>query len=182
MKFEALNIAGAYKITPKKLGDNRGAFARVYCAESFEANGLNTNWVQMNTSISTETGTVRGLHYQRPPFAEIKLVRCVRGKVFDVFTDIREGSPTFGKTCSVILDSDALEMAYIPMGCAHGFQTLTDHVEMHYMHSEFYKPDLEAGLKLDDPELGIKWPLAFASISERDKTHPPLKTTEPIKL
>ena len=119
MIFEPLNINGAYKITPQKLGDNRGAFARVYCAETFAAQGFNTEWVQMNTSINARKGTVRGLHFQRPPYAEIKLVRCVRGRILDMFVDLRDGSSTFGTVCQVTLDSDALETVYIPCGlCA----------------------------------------------------------------
>ncbi len=182
MKIELLNIDGAYKITPNKLGDSRGAFARVYCSDIFAAHGLNTHWVQMNTSINAVQGTVRGLHYQLPPYAEIKLVRCVRGKVFDVFVDLRHGSRTFGQTCTLVLDSDALETVYIPQGCAHGFQTLTDDVELHYTHSAFYNPEHEAGLRFNDPALQIEWPLPFAAISERDKKHPSLETTEPITL
>ena len=182
MNIKPLKIEGAYKITPNKLGDNRGAFARVYCDKIFQAHNLNTSWVQMNTSINAQKGTVRGLHYQKPPFAEIKLVRCVRGEVFDVFVDLRKNSKTYGKTCCLSLNSDALEAVYIPAGCAHGFQTLTDNVELHYSHSQFYKPEYEAGLRLDDPTLEIKWPLPFSEISERDKIHPLLKTTEPIIL
>lgn len=182
MKFEPLTIDGAYKITPDKLGDSRGAFARVYCAEEFSARGLNVDWVQMNTSINATKGTVRGLHFQRPPFAEIKLVRCVRGRVMDVFLDLRKDSPSFGVVCGVVLDSDALEAVYIPAGCAHGFQTLADDVEMHYCHSEPYKPEYEGAVNLSDPALAIDWPLPISNISARDKSHPLFSTIEPINL
>ena len=182
MKIEPLNIDGAYKITPKKIGDNRGAFSRLFCADVFEQNGLNTHWVQMNTSQNRKKGTVRGLHYQRSPHAEIKLVRCVRGKVFDVIVDLRKSSPSYGTACSLTLDSDTFETGYIPQGCAHGFQTLTDDVELHYMHSEFYTPEYEAGIQLNDPALDIDWPLPFTVISERDKTHPMINRVEPIIL
>ena len=182
MRFESLAIDGAYKITPKKLGDNRGAFARVYCAEEFSARGLNTDWVQMNTSINATKGTVRGLHFQRPPYAEIKLVRCVHGRVLDVFVDLRKNSPSFGKTCTVILNSDALESVYIPAGCAHGFQTLTRDVELHYCHSQPYNPKYEAAVNLTDPTLSIDWPLPVSNISDRDLNHPPFTSTEPIVL
>jgi dTDP-4-dehydrorhamnose 3,5-epimerase len=182
MKFEPLNIEGAYKITPRKMGDNRGAFARVYCAEEFAKRGLNTGWVQMNTSINAVKGTVRGLHFQRPPYAEVKLVRCVRGRVLDVFLDLRKDAASFGRVCSVLLDSDALETVYIPAGCAHGFQTLTDDVEMHYCHSEPYKPEYEAAVNISDPALAIDWPLSVSSISDRDQNHPLFATIEPITL
>lgn len=182
MKIEPLSIAGAYKISPQKIGDERGSFSRVYCEDIFRQNGLNTNWVQMNTSRNREKGTVRGLHYQRPPCAEVKLVRAVRGTVFDVFVDLRQGSSSFGTACCVTLESDGFEMVYIPQGCAHGFQTLSDDVELHYMHSAVYAPKYEAGLDLTDPALNIRWPLPFAVVSDRDKTHPSLATTEPIIL
>ncbi|MFK5997133.1 MAG: dTDP-4-dehydrorhamnose 3,5-epimerase [Rhodobacterales bacterium] len=182
MNFEPLTINGAYKITPKKLGDNRGAFARVYCAETFAAHGLNTEWVQMNTSINAAKGTLRGLHFQRPPHAEIKLVRCVRGRVCDVFVDLRKTSPDFGKVCTVTLDSAALETVYIPAGCAHGFQTLTDDVELHYCHSQPYHPEHEGAVNPTDPALAINWPLPVSIISERDKNHPAFATIEPIIL
>ncbi len=182
MIFEPLAIHGAYKITPEKRGDNRGAFARVYCAKEFAAHGLNTEWVQMNTSINAAKGTLRGLHFQRPPYAEIKLVRCVQGRVFDVFLDLRKDSPDFGKVCAVTLDSVALETVYIPAGCAHGFQTLTDNVELHYCHSQPYQPDCEAAVNPTDPTLSIAWPLPITTISERDQAHPPFATIEPITL
>jgi len=182
MIFEPLNINGAYKITPKKLGDNRGAFARVYCAETFAAQGLNTEWVQMNTSINAQKGTVRGLHFQRPPYAEIKLVRCVRGRILDVFVDLRKGSCDFGCVCAVPLDSETLDSVYIPAGCAHGFQTLTDDVELHYCHSQPYQPDYEGAVNLSDPTLAINWPLPITTISERDRFHPPFATIESIIL
>lgn len=180
MKIEPLSIEGAFKITPKNISDSRGAFARLFCAEKFAQNGLNTSWVQMNASQNREKGTVRGLHYQRPPYAEIKLVRCTRGIVFDVFVDLRKNSPSFGYACQVTLDSNAFETVYIPVGCAHGFQTLTDDVELHYMHSEFYSPQHEAGIRLTDPQLSINWPLPFGVISARDQSLPLFKTIEPI--
>lgn len=182
MKFEPLSIEGAFKITPKKIGDNRGAFARVYCQEEFAKHGLNTDWVQMNTSFNAAKGTVRGLHFQRPPFAEIKLVRCVKGSVLDVFVDLREGSKDYGKVCTVTLDGGAMETAYIPAGCAHGFQTLTENAELHYCHSSSYHPASEGGVNPCDPDLSIQWPLPISSISERDKMHPPFKSITPVSL
>ncbi|QIE45260.1 dTDP-4-keto-6-deoxy-D-glucose epimerase [Pseudohalocynthiibacter aestuariivivens] len=182
MKFTALDIEGAYQITPERRGDSRGAFARVYCADEFATRDLNTNWVQMNTSISATKGTVRGLHFQHPPFAEIKLVRCVRGRVLDVFVDLRAGSLSFGRTCAVTLDGHALESVYIPAGCAHGFQTLTDDVELHYCHSQPYAPAAEGAISASDPTLAIAWPLPITVMSERDANHPPFTSIEPIDL
>tara|TARA_B110000259_G_C13818328_1_gene323628 strand:- start:27 stop:575 length:549 start_codon:yes stop_codon:yes gene_type:complete len=180
MKIEALNIDGAFKISPEKIGDERGGFARLYCSEIFKKNALNTIWLQMNTSINNQKGIIRGLHYQLMPFQEIKLIRCIRGKVFDVIVDLRKSSKTFGKTVSLILDSNSLDTVYVPQGCAHGFQTLTNHVEMHYVHSELYNPEYEAGLYYNDPALKIKWPLPVTTISDRDKHHPLLNNIENI--
>lgn len=180
MKIEPLSIDGAFKITPQNIGDSRGSFSRLFCAEIFAQNGLNTSWVQMNASQNRKKGTVRGLHYQTPPYAEIKLVRCTRGRVFDVFVDLRKNSPSFGYSCQVTLDSNAFETVYIPIGCAHGFQTLTDDVELNYMHSAVYSSENEAGVWLNDPHLSINWPLPFSVISERDENLPLFNTIEPL--
>ena len=182
MNFEPLDIQGAFKISPNMIGDNRGAFARVFCADAFAAKGLQTNWVQMNTSISVNKGTVRGLHFQRAPHCEVKLVRCVSGKIMDFILDIRAGSPTFGVVCGVPLDARKMEMLHVPTGCAHGFQTLTENVELHYSHSEFYTPSHEEGVCILDPDLNLELPLAVSEMSERDKPHPTLKDTRPIQL
>lgn len=182
MIVEPLDIAGAFKITPKKLGDDRGAFARVYCADVFAEHGLNTGWLQMNTSRTSPAGVVRGLHFQRPPFAEIKLVRCVQGKVFDVFVDLRPTSESFGQVATVELDGDTLDSVYIPAGCAHGFQTLTDTAELHYCHSQPYRPDFEDGVDLRDPDLAIPWPLPITHMSQRDTAHKPFKSVAPVLL
>lgn len=182
MKFEPLNIKGAFKITPQQHSDRRGAFARVYCADEFAKQGLNTQWMQMNTSINATKGTVRGLHFQRQPFSEIKLVRCVRGQILDVFVDLRKGSEDFGKICMVTLDGDLMESVYIPAGCAHGFQTLSDDVELHYCHSALYSPAHEGAINIADETLAIAWPLPIINMSDRDKNHPSLTTIEPISL
>ena len=180
MKFDPLAIDGAYKITPRKLGDARGAFARVYCEDMFREHGLNTNWVQMNSSINVQKGQVRGLHFQRSPHAEIKLVRCVLGKIHDVIVDLRAGSSTYGKSCSLILDSENLEMIYIPKGFAHGFQILTDKAILHYSHSDAYAPNFEGGVSVLDTNLSIDWPLPIENLSQRDRSFPMLKELEPI--
>ncbi|MFC4214812.1 dTDP-4-dehydrorhamnose 3,5-epimerase [Pseudophaeobacter arcticus] len=182
MKIMPLSIAGAYHIVPEKRGDNRGAFARLFCTDRFDAAGLNTKWVQMNLSRSSQQGTVRGLHFQRPPFSEIKLVRAVTGRVYDVVVDLREGSKTYGAHCGVTLDSDQMDTLYIPQGCAHGFQTLTDNVELHYMHSAPYAPDHEDGVRFDDPTLAIRWPLSVTETSPRDRALPLLSDMKPLIL
>jgi dTDP-4-dehydrorhamnose 3,5-epimerase len=126
----------------------------------------------MNHSYTTKKGTVRGMHYQLPPYREIKMVRCVRGKVFDVIIDIRRSSDTFRQWFGVELSPAAMNMLYIPEGFAHGFQTLADDSELLYHHSEFYTPNAEGGIRFDDPSVNIKWPLEVTSVSERDLNHP----------
>lgn len=182
MKIEPLKILGAFRISPKKIQDNRGIFGRMFCAKEFENYGMNTQWVQMNTSISSDRGTVRGLHYQRPPHSEIKLVRCVRGKIIDIILDLRKKSPSYGCICSIKLDSKNMDMLYIPDGCAHGFQALTDNVELHYCHSKFYEPQFEAGINLLDPDLAISWPLPLLNLSSKDANYPFFKKIEPLIL
>ncbi len=182
MKFEPLSIDGAFKITPEKILDDRGAFARVYCDDEFTKRGLNTRWAQMNTSLNTEKGTVRGLHFQRPPYAEAKLVRCVKGQVFDVLVDLRARSNSYGRVCAITLDGVAMESVYIPEGCAHGYQTLTEAAELHYCHSMPYHPASEGAVNLRDPELAIEWPLPIKNMSERDAAHPSFKSTTPVAI
>lgn len=182
MKITPLAIAGAYHIAPKKHGDNRGAFARLFCKDRFDALGLNTDWAQMNLSRTAQKGTLRGLHFQNPPFSEIKLVRAVIGTVYDVVVDLRDGSGTFGAHCGVELNSDQMDTLYIPHGCAHGFQTLTDNVELYYMHSTPYAPDHEGGVRFDDPALAIDWPLSVTEASPRDQALPLLSDIKPLRL
>jgi len=136
----------------------------------------------MNTSISNVKGTVRGIHYQKPPYSEIKLIRCVRGVVMDILVDLRKGSASFGIVCEVMLDSQDMEMVYIPEGCGHAFQTLTNDVELHYCHSKFYEPNYEAGINVRDPDLGINWPLPILNLSIKDQSHPSFKKTAPLVI
>ena len=136
----------------------------------------------MNTSISNIKGTVRGIHYQKPPHSEIKLIRCVRGMVIDILVDLRIESTSFGSVCEVTLDSQYMDMVYIPEGCGHGFQTLTRDVELHYCHSKFYDPNYEAGINVQDPDLGINWPLPILNLSIKDQNHPSFKKTSPLVL
>ena len=172
MNFEETPLQGSYVIKLSPINDNRGWFVRTFCRNEFEQHGLSGNWVQMNHSFTSTKGSVRGLHYQLPPFREIKLVRCIRGEAWDVIVDLRKESPTFLQTFGIKLSMDDMNMIYIPQGFAHGFQTLTDNCELIYLHSEFYQPGYEGGLRHCDPALKINWPLQVTNISDRDKNHP----------
>jgi dTDP-4-dehydrorhamnose 3,5-epimerase len=182
MNFTPLPIDGAWEITLERRGDARGWFARGYCDAEFAANGLNTAWVQCNQSFSAAPGTLRGLHFQRPPHAEIKLVRALRGRVLDVMLDLRAGSRTLGRHVAVTLDAERMNAVYIPAGCAHGFQTLTDDCELLYAHSAAYAPEAEGGVDACDPALGIEWPLPVAARSPRDAGLPPLDAVDPMLI
>lgn len=174
MKFTPLALSGAYEVTLAKHGDARGFFARIFCEEEFAQAGLNTRWVQMNMSHSTAKGTVRGLHFQRDPMAEVKLVRCLRGVVCDVIVDLRAGSKSYGRHCGVTLEATSGNAVYIPKGFAHGFQTLTPDAELQYFHSAPYAPGYEGGVNPLDPELAIDWPLPAVCVSDRDRDLPRL--------
>ncbi len=182
MKFTKLLLQGAYTIDLEKQSDERGFFARYWCQNELAEMGLDTHVVQVSNSMSRQQGTLRGLHFQRPPKAETKIVRCIRGAIWDVIVDIRAGSPTFGKWCGMELNESNRTMMYVPKGFAHGFQTLTDDVEILYLHSEFYSKENEGGLLYNDEGVGIEWPLAISEISERDKSHPILSELNPIEL
>jgi len=170
MRFEPTAIEGVSVVRRDGRGDERGRFSRLYCQRDFAAAGLNTDWVQANHSLTLGAGSVRGLHFQRPPHAETKLVSCIAGRVFDVAVDLRSGSPTYLQWAAVELDDDS--GLYIPAGCAHGFQALTDEVHLVYQHSEFYAPEMEGGVRFDDGVLGIDWPLPVATVSDRDRSFP----------
>lgn len=187
MRFDPLTLAGAYRIELDRRGDDRGFFARLFCTQEFSDHGLNTVWAQMNTSFSRETGTLRGLHFQRPPRAEAKLVRCLKGAIIDVIVDLRAGSPTYGQHAALELNDDNRSMIYIPHGFAHGFQTLAPETELLYLHSAAYSPAHEGGVHHADPDLGIAWPmpasgLPASALSDRDREFPPLNSVEPIRL
>lgn len=177
-----MSISGAFEVVPVRHGDSRGHFSRLFCAEVFGEHGLEHEWVQVNTSFSRTTGSLRGLHFQRPPSAEVKLVTCLRGAVQDIILDLRDRSATFGAWQAVRLSSDAGNLVYIPKGCAHGFQTLTDDCQMLYFHDTPYAPDAEAGVHHADPAIGIDWPLPVSEISDRDRALPPLSDVEPLRL
>lgn len=172
MKFNALPLAGLYAVDLKVLKDDRGGFARTFCKKEFEEIGHSKEFVQLNQSWNTKKGTIRGMHFQKPPFKEIKLIRCVKGAVLDVVLDIRKDSRTFLQHIAIELSEDNKTMIYVPEGFAHGFQTLADNSELIYHHTEYYVPDSEGGLRFDDPLLNIKWQLPVTVISERDKNHP----------
>ncbi|MBP6431263.1 MAG: dTDP-4-dehydrorhamnose 3,5-epimerase [Ferruginibacter sp.] len=171
MIFAETKLKGCYVIELKPFADDRGWFARTFCKEEFEKIGHYKEWVQLNHSFTKQKGSIRGMHYQVPPFAEIKLVRCIAGGVVDVVVDIRKNSPTFLQWIKVELSTQNKNMIYIPEGFAHGFQTLTDDVELIYHHSNFYKPNVEAGLNFMDAKLNINWPLPITNISDKDKQH-----------
>ncbi len=172
LKFTELKLKGAYSIEVDKLEDARGFFGRIWCKEEFEKRGLNTNLVQSNVSFSKQKGTVRGLHYQKDPHAETKLLRCTRGKVFDVIVDLREGSETYGQWASVELSAENRKMIYVPEGFAHGFMTLEDDTEVYYLVTEFYHGESEGGVRWNDPTIGIEWPLEVTAISPKDEQQP----------
>ncbi|WP_406644487.1 dTDP-4-dehydrorhamnose 3,5-epimerase [Aliisedimentitalea scapharcae] len=180
MIFDPLALSGAWEIKLQRREDDRGFFARMYCDTEFDAHGLNTTWVQMNVSMSRECGTLRGLHFQREPAAEVKVVRALRGRACDVIVDLRAGSATFGQSCSVILDQDALNAIYVPKGFAHGFQTLEPDTELQYLHSTAYAPGHEGGINPLDPALNINWPLAVSNMSDRDRNLPALQECAPL--
>jgi dTDP-4-dehydrorhamnose 3,5-epimerase len=158
MDFIATELEGAYVIELSRIGDERGFFARAFCSESFARQGLAAAFVQCNVAFNKHEGTLRGMHYQRQPHAEVKLVRCTRGAVFDVIIDLRPQSPTFTRWIGVDLTEDNQRMLYVPEGFAHGYQTLTDSSEIFYQVSRPYAPTHEAGVRWDDPVFGIRWP------------------------
>lgn len=173
MKFLPTALEGVVIVEAEPRGDERGFLARTYCEREFSALGLNTRWVQQNHTLTKTRGTIRGMHYQAMPLPEIKLVRCLAGRVLDVVVDVRSGSPTFGQWISCELTRESMKALYIPAGFAHGFQCLEDHCEMFYLMSEFYDPALARGLKWDDPDAAVAWPLPAVGLSERD-LHLPL--------
>jgi dTDP-4-dehydrorhamnose 3,5-epimerase len=172
MKFVPASLKGVYVIDLEPFADSRGWFARTYCSNEFASIGHDKEWVQLNHSFTRNKGAVRGMHYQLPPFREIKLVRCIAGAVWDVVIDIRKDSATFLQWTALELSAANKKMIYIPEGFAHGFQALTDDCELIYHHSNFYTPGAEGGIRYDDPTVAISWPLPLTDISDRDSQHP----------
>ena len=175
MKFKELSLNGAFSVEVNRLEDERGFFGRLWCAEEFRSHGLNTNLVQSNVSFSSKKGTLRGMHFQNPPFQETKLVRCTRGSVFDVIVDLRPDSPTYCKWEGLELNADKRNMIYVPEGFAHGFITLEDNCEVYYLVTEYYNKEYESGVRYNDPAFNIDWPVDVAEISAKDAIHPDFK-------
>jgi dTDP-4-dehydrorhamnose 3,5-epimerase len=169
MIFTETPLKGAYIIEPEKKEDNRGFFARTFCQKEFESYGLNPFIAQCNISLNLKKGTVRGMHYQMHPYEEEKVVWCARGAIYDVIVDLRNTSNTYKKWFGVELSEDNYKMLYIPKGFAHGFQTLKDETLIFYQMTEYYNPDYARGIRWDDAEVGIEWPLKEITMSEKDK-------------
>lgn len=172
MRFTMAALSGVWVIDPDPREDDRGRFMRAWCAREFADHALDFLPVQANMGFSVLKGTVRGMHFQGAPALEAKLVRCTRGAMFDVALDLRPESPTYGKWFSVELSAQNGRMLYVPEHCAHGYQTLEDCTEMYYMTSQFYAPDAVRGVRFDDPEFAIQWPLDAAVVSEQDRNWP----------
>lgn len=177
MKIKQTPLQDAFIIEPEPFTDKRGIFARIFCRQDLRNILHNKNIVQINHSLTRQKGAIRGMHFQRPPMAEVKMVKCLRGSVFDVIIDLRKGSPTFLKCHGETLSSENMKMMYIPEGFAHGFQTLEENCELLYLHTEFYSPEHEGGVRYNDPMINISWPLEVKDISERDKELPLLANT-----
>ena len=175
MIFHKTTLKDAWIIQPELRGDDRGSFARTMCREEFAVHGLITDYMQQNMSISKSAGTLRGMHFQREPYAEAKLVRCLRGAIFDVIVDLRPDSPTFMVHEGFELSMSDHRQLYVPPGFAHAFQTLVDEVEVSYLVSAPYTPSAEGGLRYNDPRLGISWPLPVSTISSKDASWPLLE-------
>ena len=174
MRFLETAIAGVFIVEPERHADDRGWFARTWCAEELRALGLESRLSQCSASFNHRRGTLRGLHYQAPPHAEVKLVRCTRGALFDVAVDLRPTSSTFLRWVGAELTPENGRALYIPRGFAHGFLTLEDATEVAYQISEPYSPPHARGLRFDDPRLAVRWPAEVAIIAPRDRTYPDL--------
>ena len=172
MIFTETTLKGAFIIDIERVADERGFFARSWCQREFDAHGLRTQWVQCNIAFNQHMGVLRGMHYQVPPYAEAKLVRCTMGAMYDVIIDLRPDSPTFTRWVAVELTADNRRMLYIPEGFGHGFQTLADDTEVFYQMSQFYAPKYARGVRWDDPAFKITWPEDRRIISERDRSFP----------
>jgi dTDP-4-dehydrorhamnose 3,5-epimerase len=167
MIFHQTTLESVYIIEAEKRADDRGFFARTWCKREFQAQGLHTELAQCNVAYSKARGTLRGLHYQSAPWAEAKLIRCVKGSLYDVIVDLRPQSATFKQWLGVELTADNRKMIYVPEGCANGYLTLEDNTEMFYQVSQFYTPEYERGIRFNDPLFGIQWPADIRVISEK---------------
>ncbi|MBL4757143.1 MAG: dTDP-4-dehydrorhamnose 3,5-epimerase [Rhizobiales bacterium] len=175
MIISATKIDGVFHLEVEPAADERGQFARTFCVDELSDAGIDFNILQTNISTNTIAGTLRGMHYQRDPHGEQKIVRCSRGSIFDVAVDVRPGSDTYLQWASEILSSERMNALYIPTGFAHGFITLTDDCEITYLMARPYVADAGAGFRWDDPAFAIKWPRVPAIMSERDANWPEIK-------
>ena len=172
MKFQKTPLPGAYLVELEPFQDERGLFARTYCKNEFAEIGHDSEFVQFNFSVSKETGTLRGMHYQAPPNAEIKLLRCIRGAIFDVIVDVRKDSKTFLNSFGAELSEENMLSMYVPEGFAHGFLTLTDNAQLIYHHTQSFSPEDYRGIRWDDPAVRVKWPFQPTNITEKDRSYP----------
>ena len=172
MKFAKTTLPGVWLIELEPREDERGFLARTYCETEFADHGLNVRWPQCNLTLTKNRGMIRGMHFQAEPKPEIKLIRCSAGSVYDVLVDVRKDSPTFGRWEGFELSGENRRTLYVPGGIAHGFQCLTDNCELFYQMSEFYFADLARGVRWNDPQIGIQWPLPNPALSTRDQNLP----------
>jgi dTDP-4-dehydrorhamnose 3,5-epimerase len=172
VRFVDTPLAGAYVVELEPIADARGFFARSFCANEFTTHRLDPRLVQCNVSYNVKRGTLRGMHFQKAPHAEAKLVRCTRGRVYDVIVDLRPDSVTYLRWFGLELSADNRKMLFIPQEFAHGFQTLADDSEMFYQMSEFYHGESASGVRWDDPALAIQWPIADPIVSDKDRSYP----------
>jgi len=172
MKFNPTSLQGAYTIDLEKREDERGFFARFFCVNEYDQIGLDRQIVQINNSLSKDTGTLRGIHYQLAPKAETKIVRCIRGSLYDVIVDLRPDSPTFLQWFGATLSAENRTMMFVPKGFGHAFLTLEENTEALYLVTEFYSPENERGIRWNDPKIGIEWPIEPVVISDKDQNHP----------
>jgi len=182
LKFERLDLPGVFLISEERRVDERGHFARLWCDEEFAQHGLVNRLRQINTGFSPQAGTLRGMHYQLPPAAEVKVVRCARGAVFDVAVDLRRGSPSFGRWAGTELCAGDGRMLYVPKGFAHGYLTLVDDSELVYLTSAAYVAATARGVRYDDPAIAVRWPAAVRIVSAADRSWPDLADASPVEL
>ena len=175
MEFLKTSVQGAYLIKPQFIKDERGYFARIWCRNELKAHNLKAGIVNSNAAFNPLRGTLRGLHYQKPPHQEVKIVRCCRGAIFDVIVDLRHDSPTFKKWFGCELTEGNSNMLYVPEGCATGYLTLSDNTEMYYHTTEFFYPKSASGVRYNDTSFNIQWPGEISSISDADKNRPDFK-------
>ncbi|ERJ11055.1 dTDP-4-dehydrorhamnose 3,5-epimerase [Haloplasma contractile] len=178
MKVEQTKLEGVVIITPRVFGDHRGWFTETFNKEKFMENGIDIDFVQDNHSLSSQKGTLRGIHFQKEPKAQTKLVRCTRGKILDVAVDLRKNSPTYKEWVAVELTAENHKQLLVPKGFGHGFLALTENVEVQYKVDEVYSPDHDRSIKFNDPEIGIEWPDIKPVLSEKDEKAPLLKDSD----